>query len=254
MRTRPTYPDAGNAFCFQVEDGSFWFHHRNACILGAVRRFPPAGPVFDIGGGNGFVARGLVQQGFPAVVVEPGPEGARNARSRGLDPVVCAALDDAGFRPGALPAAGLFDVLEHLDDDVDVLRRLGVLVAPAAGSTSPCRRTNGCGRTTTICRSTAGATRCRACAVSPSAPGSRWSTPPTCSGRCRRQSRCCGCCRRAWGCARRPTRPPSRTSLQPTDGVAVRVLSRVLAGEAGWLARGGSLPFGGSCLMVARRA
>lgn len=126
------YPDEGNAFCFQVEDQSFWFRYRNRVIVEMVRRFPPPGAIFDIGGGNGFVTRGLVDAGFPAVVVEPGPAGARNAASRGLAPVVCATLEDADFRDGALPAVGLFDVLEHLPDDLAVLRRLHGLV-PAGG-------------------------------------------------------------------------------------------------------------------------
>ena len=127
---RVDYPDEGNAFCFQVEDHSFWFQHRNACILAVMSRLPPGGVLFDIGGGNGFVARALVAAGLPAVVVEPGPEGARNARSRGLDPVICSTLDDAGFAEGALPAAGLFDVLEHIDDDRAVLQQLATLIAP----------------------------------------------------------------------------------------------------------------------------
>ncbi len=254
VRTRPTYPDAGNAFCFQVEDASFWFHHRNACILGAVRRFPPAGPVFDIGGGNGFVARGLVQQGFPAVVVEPGPEGARNARSRGLDPVVCAALDDAGFRPGALPAAGLFDVLEHLDDDVQVLARLGVLLAPGGrlyltvpayqwlwsddDDLSEHRRRY----TVSGLRRVAE----RAGFTVEYATYMFWPLPPPIALLRVLPSRL--------GLRPKADAATIQQELQPTDGVAVRLLSRVLAGEAGWLARGRSLPFGGSCLMVARRA
>ena len=132
-RTRSSvdYPDEGNAFCFQVEDHSFWFRYRNAYVVDAVRRFPPAGPIFDIGGGNGFVARGLAAADLPAVVVEPGPTGAKNAQARGLSPVVCAALDDAGFRPGAIPAAGLFDVLEHIADDRAALATVSRLLPPA---------------------------------------------------------------------------------------------------------------------------
>ena len=62
-RSRVDYPDEGNAFCFQVEDHSFWFQHRNACILAVMSRYPPGGTLFDIGGGNGFVARALVMPG-----------------------------------------------------------------------------------------------------------------------------------------------------------------------------------------------
>ena len=54
----------------------------------------------------------LVQAGLSGGGGRAGTRRRANARARGLDPVVCAALDDAGFRPGALPAAGLFDVLD----------------------------------------------------------------------------------------------------------------------------------------------
>ncbi len=35
-------------------------------------RFPPDGPFLDIGGGNGFVAKGLLAAGFSCILVEPG--------------------------------------------------------------------------------------------------------------------------------------------------------------------------------------
>ena len=57
-----SYPDEGHGACIALEDGSFWFRHRNRCIVAAVKAFPPpdGGTIFDIGGGNGFVARGLL--------------------------------------------------------------------------------------------------------------------------------------------------------------------------------------------------
>lgn len=47
------YPSAGNDAFFRVEDNSFWFRHRTACILELVRQFPPPnlGVIFDVGGG-----------------------------------------------------------------------------------------------------------------------------------------------------------------------------------------------------------
>lgn len=125
-----SYPAQGHATCFAVEDSSFWFGHRNRCILAAVRRFPPPGPIFDIGGGNGFVARALFEAGWDVVLVEPAAEGAMNACARGLPQVVCASLDDAGLAAGTLPAAGLFDVVEHIEDDLALLRRLAGLLQP----------------------------------------------------------------------------------------------------------------------------
>lgn len=115
--TPVSYPDWGNEACFQVEDSSFWFRHRNACILEAVKQYPPPGPFFDVGGGNGFVAKALQDAGLEVVLVEPGAAGALNARRRGIRDVVCATLEDARFLPGALPAIGLFDVVEHIKDD-----------------------------------------------------------------------------------------------------------------------------------------
>ncbi len=121
-----SYPPDANDSCFTVEEGSFWFEHRNRCITAVVRQHPPRshGPIFDVGGGNGFVAKALESVGFEAVVVEPGVAGARNARKRGISDVICSSLKAADFLPGSLPAAGLFDVLEHVEDDVAFLTSL----------------------------------------------------------------------------------------------------------------------------------
>jgi SAM-dependent methyltransferase len=119
-----SYPEWGNQACFDVEDSSFWFRHRNACILEAVRQFPPAGPLFDIGGGNGFVAKAMQDAGFEVVLVEPGAAGTVNARRRGIQHIVHATLEDAGFLPGSLAAVGLFDVVEHMQDDYKFLQTI----------------------------------------------------------------------------------------------------------------------------------
>lgn len=50
--TRISYPEGGHAVCREVEDSSFWFAHRNRCIVAAVERMPPCGPILDIGGGG----------------------------------------------------------------------------------------------------------------------------------------------------------------------------------------------------------
>jgi SAM-dependent methyltransferase len=119
-----SYPEWGNQACFDVEDASFWFRHRNACILEAVSQFPPPGPFFDIGGGNGFVAKAMQDAGLEVVLVEPGATGIVNARRRGLEHVVRATLEDAGFIPGSLSAIGLFDVVEHMENDYRFLETI----------------------------------------------------------------------------------------------------------------------------------
>ena len=116
-----SYPADGHAGCFELEESSFWFEHRNACIFHALARFPFDGPLLDVGGGNGVVSAGLSRRGIATVTLEPGPEGAQNAVRRGLSNVVCATLDDAAFAPGSFGAAGLFDVVEHVGDDFQLL-------------------------------------------------------------------------------------------------------------------------------------
>jgi SAM-dependent methyltransferase len=125
-----SYPADGNNTCFSLEDNSFWFRHRNACIETLVTAFPPPdnGAIFDVGGGNGYVSQGLVQAGFDAVLVEPGQAGALNARQRGLKHVICASTDTARLHPGSLPAVGLFDVIEHIENDGRFLESVNPLL------------------------------------------------------------------------------------------------------------------------------
>lgn len=125
------YPEEGNSFCYQVEEGSFWFNHRNSFILEALRRFPPGGVLFDIGGGNGYVAMAIQGAGIETVLLEPGIEGIRNAQRRGLKHLVCATLENAGFTEGSLPAIGMFDVLEHIPNDQEFLQLIHQLLVPA---------------------------------------------------------------------------------------------------------------------------
>ena len=68
--------------------------------------------------------------GWDVVLVEPGPAGALNARRRGLRNVVCATTQAAGFKPDSMAAIGLFDVVEHIEDDVRFLRHLHHLLEP----------------------------------------------------------------------------------------------------------------------------
>jgi SAM-dependent methyltransferase len=126
-----SYPDDHNAACFLIEDDSFWFGHRNRCIAAAVRRFPPSGFILDVGGGNGYVARGLMDAGYETVLLEPGADGAQNAkRERLLPTVINATLADARIRAGTIPNIGLFDVLEHIEDDRSFARQMFDLMRP----------------------------------------------------------------------------------------------------------------------------
>ena len=124
------YDSARSLHWREAEDGSGWHRHRAAVVVDVVARFPPDGTLFDLGGGNGFVSRALVGSGTPAVLVEPVEEAVRTAYDRGLRPVVCSTVEAAGFPDGSLPAVGLFDVVEHVEDDAGFLRGLRGLLVP----------------------------------------------------------------------------------------------------------------------------
>ncbi len=112
-----SYPETGNELCSQFEDESFWFKHRNNCILNFMRKNNISGPLFDIGGGNGIVSSFLQINGYETVLIEPGQVGCENASRRGLPNIIQRTFEDCLFKKNIIPAIGLFDVLEHIEDD-----------------------------------------------------------------------------------------------------------------------------------------
>ena len=67
-----SYPAAGSNACFQIEDDSFWFNHRNKCISALVEKHSRPGDSFlDLGGGNGFVSAAVQNSGRRVVMMEP---------------------------------------------------------------------------------------------------------------------------------------------------------------------------------------
>lgn len=114
-----------------MEDASFWFAHRNKVIARAIQKYLPAGTLLDIGGGNGYVAQYLLAQGIETALLEPGYQGCRNARARGIKNV-CAGTLEAVQEPlrGSVPAVGLFDVVEHVEDDQAFLTGVHTLLQP----------------------------------------------------------------------------------------------------------------------------
>jgi hypothetical protein len=129
--TAVSYPSDGNDVCFGLEDASFWFRHRNALILEAMRKHPPRnGAVLDIGGGNGFVSRAMQEAGFDAMLIEPNVAGARNAVQRGVRSVICGAVEAIGLQAAAVGGIALLDVIEHLEDDVGFLTGMAAHFQP----------------------------------------------------------------------------------------------------------------------------
>ncbi|MBK8506198.1 MAG: class I SAM-dependent methyltransferase [Saprospiraceae bacterium] len=131
FETEISYPEDGNEVCFQVEDESFWFRHRNESILHCVDTYHDKSDfLFDVGGGNGYVASYMEKSGIKVCLVEPGPEGVIKAGERGLKNIVESTFEDCRFRSESLSSVGLFDVVEHVKDDVGFLTMVAEKVKP----------------------------------------------------------------------------------------------------------------------------
>lgn len=115
-RKEISYPKEGNSLSFQIEEKSWWFQFRNKFIASYVTKHAPNKTFWDIGGGNGFVSKGLQENGVATILIEPGIEGAKNAYDRGINNIFCTTLEELQVNPEMIEAAGLFDVLEHIED------------------------------------------------------------------------------------------------------------------------------------------
>ncbi len=119
-----SYPEDGNDFLFQMEDASFWFKHRNNCISHLVSLHAKKNVFYDIGGGNGSVAKAVQDAGVTTVLIEPGERGCLNAKQRGVKNIICATFQEALKKEQPVASIGLFDVLEHIEDDSSFLAEI----------------------------------------------------------------------------------------------------------------------------------
>ncbi|MEO6282453.1 MAG: class I SAM-dependent methyltransferase [Dyadobacter sp.] len=124
-----SYPDDGNSVCFEMEDMSFWYQHRNECLVQAMKANDFPKEFHDIGGGNGITALAMQQAGYDVTLVEPYLAGIQNAQKRGIKKTIQSTLEEyAPEVKGTVPAAGFFDVMEHIEDDLAFLEKINSLL------------------------------------------------------------------------------------------------------------------------------
>jgi len=127
-RSTVSYPVEGSSICRKIEDFSYWFKHRNRCIISIIKSFSNNETFVDVGGGNGIVAHSLQMVGISSILLEPNLTGIKNAKKRGLKNLICSSLEDGKFAKESVGAAGLFDVIEHIDNDLEFLKKVNVLL------------------------------------------------------------------------------------------------------------------------------
>jgi SAM-dependent methyltransferase len=118
----------------EVEETHFWFAARRRIVAPllaqAAAELPPGSPVVEIGCGTGGMLSLLAEVCGPKRVVglDLFLEGLALARARHPVHLVQGDLQQSPFRPAGLLC--MFDVLEHLTADEEVLRDLYGLLAP----------------------------------------------------------------------------------------------------------------------------
>ncbi len=119
-----SYPTEGNELCFQLEDNSYWFKHRNEIITELAKKFTLKNDFWDIGGGNGCVTQALQKNEYDTILIEPGQSGVINAKKRNIRNIICADLESLETGTPFMNNVGLFDVIEHVENDNDFLKNV----------------------------------------------------------------------------------------------------------------------------------
>ena len=129
LEKKINYPDSGYDNLVNIEENSFWFQYRNKCIVSLVESFAPNEILVDIGGGNGFTSYILKKHGLKSILIEPGQAGAFNASKRGVE-TVCGTIEELNFNSSKIKSVGLFDVIEHIEDDLGFLKQIYKISSP----------------------------------------------------------------------------------------------------------------------------
>ena len=124
-KAKVSYPEDGLRKLFEIEENSYWFQHRNRCIVHFAKKYSVSGIFLDVGGGNGVVSKALQDNGFESIVVEPDQTGCHNSFLRGVKNVFLGSLEELPLLPEVeIGSIGAFDVIEHIEDDLGILQKM----------------------------------------------------------------------------------------------------------------------------------
>ena len=133
-RSCEDYPEEVFAKLASIEDRHFWFRSRNVILQNLVERYITGGPprrFLEIGCGTGFVLKMLTRlPGFQCVGAEIHIEGARIAAAR--VPAAEIVQLDATALPfeSCFEGVGAFDVIEHIEADEAVIQSVHRALVP----------------------------------------------------------------------------------------------------------------------------
>jgi len=124
-----SYTRDGHQLIKDCEEGSFWFGHRRDCISILADKFKIKS-LLDVGGGNGGVSDYLQKKGIHCALLEPGSHAIINAKSNGINVLINSSLYEAKFKSNTIDSVGIFDVLEHIEDDLSFIQEINRILKP----------------------------------------------------------------------------------------------------------------------------
>ncbi|MBU0664950.1 MAG: class I SAM-dependent methyltransferase [Proteobacteria bacterium] len=124
------YHSVGLDNLYAAENTHFWFITRREKICGAFKKYVPNhSRIMEIGAGTGYVAEGLQKIGYQVAVGEYHLSGLKYAKQKGIEECYQFDLFEPPFE-NEFDAIGMFDVIEHLEDDVFAMQQASRMIKP----------------------------------------------------------------------------------------------------------------------------
>lgn len=117
---------------YEQEEKHWWFAARSIIVRRIIEKFAnlsPGDTILDIGCGTGAILKALSEK-YRVVGIDMSPLAVEYSKKRGLSEVFEMPVEDFPAERYTVKAALLLDVIEHIDDDLAVLKRAREIVSP----------------------------------------------------------------------------------------------------------------------------
>lgn len=127
MNEKKTFDPAFFASLKNAEEKHFWFHIRRKWIFDCIKKFvPPHATILEVGCGTGNVSSFLSHKGFTVTGCELYDEAINMAWPGFMK--VQGDSNSLPFKDGFFEMVGLFDVIEHFENDITPLKEASRVV------------------------------------------------------------------------------------------------------------------------------
>lgn len=117
---------------YQQEESHWWFAARSEIVRQMIERYghlQPGDTILDVGCGTGAILKELSRK-YGVVGIDMSPLAIEYSKKRGLTDVHQMTLEEFPKDRYRVKTVILLDVIEHIDNDIEVLRQAGEIVGP----------------------------------------------------------------------------------------------------------------------------